>query len=502
MTTSIRRASIVLVLGMAIGCTLGPDPNHPPRTAADQARHFVGEPINVPPGSPPDDWWKHFADPPTERLVEQALANNLDLKAAASRVLQAQATLASARGARWPQADLSFSANRNKFSFVLPQVGRVGIFSTTYSGQLSISYQLDLFGRLARSKQAAWATLLATEADRRTVLNTLIAQVVRTRVSLAALERQLRIDRGIAESWDHTLRITEGRYRAGIVDATQLHLVRESAAAAEAAVPQVRRQVATTRHALDILVGLRPGTGKEIPQTLPPLPALDPVPLGLPASLLDRRPDLVAARMRFVAATAQVGVALANLYPNLSLSASAGRTGNKLNELENSNTEVYNAVLNVVAPLFHGGQLRAEVRRSRARAEEAAAQYAEAVLKALGEVEDALSAEEQLRLQLRAVQRQLQAARSAADLARWRYEAGNGQLLDLLVADRACRQAELALTTVRASLWDTRVGIFLALGGDWASSGRRSPELRKGQNPPVSTLSEPSKPPAARKPRG
>ncbi len=464
------------------GCTLGPDPEIPPATAADQAPAFV----NAPPSEsvPPDDWWRHFADPPTVELVERALAGNPDVRAAAARVLEAQASLRAATGTRLPEAGFSFSGNRNKFSLVLPQVGRVGIYSTTFSDQLQVSYQVDLFGRLARARQAAWAELLATEADRRAVLNSLIAEVIRTRVQIASLAEQLRLAEATVASWRRTADVVEERYRRGLADAGQLHQVRSSLARAEAAVPQLRRSLASARHGLDILVGRRPGTGPELPDTLPPLPDLSPVPAGLPASLLDRRPDLVAARMRFSQATAGVGIALANLYPNLTLSATGGYTGNRVSDLTRSANQIYNAALNLAAPIFKGGQLRAEVEAARARAEQAAAAYASAVLKAMREVEDALVADAELAHELETARRARRAAVAAEELARWRYERGSGELLDLLAADRARAAAESSLVSLRAGLWNGRIALFLALGGDWSTAGTST-----GPSTPITEVS-------------
>jgi len=455
---------------LAAGCTLGPDPDEAPATAADVAESYVAAPEATSAAStrlPPDDWWRDFADPVTVSLIVEALANNTDLKAAAARVLEAEAILKGAKGARYPQVDYNLTGQRNKFSFVLPQVGRVGIYSTTFQHQVSVSYQLDLFGRLKRTQQAAWAKVLAAEADRTTLVDTLIAQVIRLRAQISALEHQLAIDRSTLDSWAQTADLVEARYRAGVVDAGDLYLVRENRAAAAAAIPPIERSLAATRHALDVLVGRRPGTGGELPDTLPKVPALDPVPVGLPVSLLDRRPDLVAARMRFSAATAQVGAALAALYPDLTLTASGGIVSDDLSHLLDSSGLIYSALVNLMAPIFHGGQLRAQVEASRARAEAAAAQYAGDVLNALREVEDALTADATLQDQLHAARQRVEAATNAEELARWRYNEGTGILLDLLEADRAKQVSQLALTITQASLWDNRVGLYLALGGNW-----------------------------------
>lgn len=460
-------AALALLLGAA-ACTLGPDPEAPPATAADSAPSYVNAPAAA--ALPADDWWRNFADPVTEKLVETALSSNPSIRAAAASVIEAQATLRGATGARLPQLSLSLDAGRNKFSLVLPQVGRVGIYSTTFTDQLQVSYQVDLFGRLARTRQAAWAQLLATEADRRAVSNTLVAEVIRARIQIASLQEQLRLARENRDSWRRTTEVVESRYNQGLSDAAELHLVRSSLAQAEASLPPLRSSLASARTGLDVLLGQRPGTGEALPDTLPALPDLSPVPVGLPASLLDRRPDLVAARMRFSAATAQVGVALANLYPNLTLSAASGFTGNRPAELTHSANQIYNAALGVLAPLFKGGQLRAEVDASRARAEQAAAAYASAVLQALREVEDALVADRELQRQLESSQLAYDAAHAAERLARSRYDRGTGELLDLLAAERSREASQSALITLRSGLWNTRVALFLALGGDWVAA--------------------------------
>jgi len=239
------RAFLVLALLGVSACTLGPDPERPV-TAADEAESFV----NAEASSPDIEasggaWWRRFGDETTSRLVEQALDNNTDLRvaaarvleagAAAARVLEAGAGLRQARGAQWPQVGLGGSANRQKSSFVLPQVGRVGIWSTTYSADLQVSYQVDLFGKLARLKEAAWADALAQEAGQDALRHTIIAEVVRARVLIATTERALDITRGIRSSWESTLGTVERRYRMGVTPALDLRLARENLASARAA---------------------------------------------------------------------------------------------------------------------------------------------------------------------------------------------------------------------------------------------------------------------------
>jgi multidrug efflux system outer membrane protein len=400
-------------------------------------------------------------------LVREALENNTDLMVAAARMLEAEAVLEKAGASRWPQIGYGAGANRTKNSFVLPQIGRVSIYSTTYSTNLDVSYMVDLFGKLKRTRQSAWASLLAEEAAAEAVMHSVIAGVIRARVQMATAENALAITRGIRGSWESTLSTVERRYRNGLVGAVDLYLARENYSSARATEVAVEGSAQQARHALDVLVGRRAGTGPELPRTLPDLPDLEPVPLGLPVELLDRRPDLRQAEASLAAATYGVGAALADLYPSVTLSGSVGNNSDTLDDLLSSDTLIYRAVLGLVGPLFTGGERRAEVAAARARAEQAAAVYAGTVLQALREVEDALVAGETIEESLRHTERRVAEARAADRLARERYQRGVETLLRVLETERRLRLAEEALIVTKADLWNARIDLFLALGGDW-----------------------------------
>lgn len=478
MTRTISRVFLFLLAATLAGCTLGPDPERPV-TVAEGADAFVHAPTSTSdapsePARAPDigEWWRGFADPVTAELVETALAANTDLRAAAARVVEARTRVKSARGARWPQASAGAGASRTKNSFVLPEIGRVAVYSTTYTASLDVSYQVDLFGRLARSEEAAWADLLAEEAARETVLHSVIAEVVRARARLSTDGRAVAIARQTRDSWADTLETTERRYRSGLTAALDLRLARENLASAEAALVTAEQRLAQTRLALDVLLGRRPGTGEVPDDLLAPLPDLAPVPLGLPADLLDRRPDLRQAEMRLAAATSRVGVALGNLFPSLTLTGSAGSNSDTIGDLLSSETLVYNAVANLLAPVFTAGQRRAEVDAAEARAEQAAATYAGAVLGALREVEDALVRDAAVVERLEHLETRLDEARAAHEIARDRYARGVLPLLQVLETERRLRLAEDALTNAQAEAWNTRVDLYLALGGDWLPGSR------------------------------
>jgi multidrug efflux system outer membrane protein len=460
-------AGLVLVLG--VGCTLGPEPERPV-TAADVSESFVyaahSETAPLPEVTP---WWQTFGDETTVELVELALQNNTDLMAAAARVLEAEANLRRAGGARLPQVGYGANASTQQVSFVLPNIGRQQIESTTYSYDFNVSWQADLFGRLKRTQQSTWASLLAEEEAREAVVHTVVAAVVRSRVLVATAERALDINREISKSWESTLKTVERRYRAGIADAVELHLARENFASAQASEAVIAGQLEQARLALDMLVGRRPGSGGDLPDTLPQLPSLEPVPLGLPAELLDRRPDLRQAEMQLAAATYGVGAAIASLYPDLSLTGTVGASADKLNDLTISDGLVYNAVANLIGPLFTGGQRRADVDAAEARAEQATALYAGAVLNALREVEEALVLGESSQTNWQFSDQRVAEARAADRLAKQRYQRGVATLLTVLETERRLRLAEQAIITATSDVWNSRVDLFLALGGDWGT---------------------------------
>jgi len=465
---------VVAALGLA-GCTMGPEPERP-ATAADVGEGYVHAADEARPGLPEvSPWWRTFGDETTVELVELALESNTDLWAAAARVLEAEARLKKAGGARLPQVGYSVGASKQRNTFVLPEIGRRTIDSTTYSYGFNVSWQADLFGRLKRTQQSQWAQLLAEKANQEAVVHAVVASVVRSRVLVATAAWALDINREITRSWESTTKTVDRRYRAGIAGAVELHLARENLASARASEVVIASQLEQARLALDVLVGRRPGSAEMLPDTMSQLPSLEPVPLGLPAALLDRRPDLRRAEMQLEAATFGVGAAIANLYPDLSLTGSVGENGDRINDL-NITDFVYNIVGNLTGPLFTGGQRRADVVAARARAEQAAAVYAGAVLDALREVEAALVEGDATLESFELTTERVAEARAADRLAKQRYQRGVEVLLTVLETERRLRLAEQAIITNTSNVWNTRIDLLLALGGDWGTDPPEEPE--------------------------
>ena len=474
------RNKIILICNVAIlscvistGCMVGPDYSRP-ETVIEPTESFIfagTHDKDVNDFSAVDKWWESFGDPVTAQLVEEALENNYDLKAAAARVLQAQASLVEARGAQLPSVSYSLNRDRSKRSMNLGSAfggGRFTIMSTTWSQDITVNYLLDFFGKLKHLEKAAWADLLALQTNQQALTNSIIASVVSARINIAITQRRLALARDNIESLERTLEIVERRYEQGLVGPLDIRLARENLASQRAAEPAIELQLITARNALDVILARRPGSSENLPETLEELPQFKSIPIGLPASLLDRRPDVRAAEFSLIAANERVGVTIAQLYPDLTLSGTFGYSGDTMEEIfQYDYTEMYAAMMALAQPIFNGGQLRAQIDAAKARYEELAANYAGTVLNAIREVEDALITEQMLRTQLEQAEIRLTEARAAEDLSRQRYQSGVEGILSVLESERRSRMSEEELIALKGQIWSSRVNLYLALGGDW-----------------------------------
>jgi NodT family efflux transporter outer membrane factor (OMF) lipoprotein len=457
------------------GCSVGPKYSRP-ETAAKDSEKFINagghnQNADVNELAASDKWWENFSDPVTTELVEEALKNNYDLKAAASRVLQAQASLAEARGLQWPDVSYTLNRNRMKQSFNFGSFaggGRFTVMNTTWSQDISVGYILDLFGKLKHMEKAAWADLLTIKTNEQAMTNTIIASVINARINIAIAQRRLTLAKANISSQQQTLNIVERRYQEGLVGPVDARLARENLAALKAIQPAIELQLITAHNALDVILARRPGSSQSLPETMEELPKMENIPIGLPASLLDRRPDLKAAELSLMAANERVGVSIAQLFPDLTLTGTYGFSGDTMEEIfKYDYTEMYAAITNLSQPIFKGGQLRAQIKAAKARYEELAANYAGSVLNALREVEDTLITEQKLTEQLEQAQIQLTEAKAAEDLSKQRYESGVEGILAVLESERRSRTSEEQLIILKGQIWSSRVNLHLALGGNW-----------------------------------
>ncbi len=492
---------VILFLTLITACTMGPDYQEMETpvsglatfyNAPDTENQFIS-------GKQFSRWWRRMNDPWLDESVELLLADNLQLKEAAARIWQAWAQLGIARGSRFPSLSASGSASRRfqgidtgVSAFETAETGtgqpfdgagtqlqgsETGhVYFTQLEAGLSTSWQVDLFGGLERSSAAARLNYLASLANAEALIHSLISELARRRISSATLQQRINVAREAEENRKATLNIVERRYRRGVAGTgvTDVHLARENLAAVTSRIPDLRRRLKEELHLLDVLLGRPPGktTAEEI--HIPPLQPPGSVPAGLPAQLIDRRPDLRANELRLAASVEQVGVAVADLYPDLTLTGSIGLRGDELSSFFGS-THLFGAVAgDIMVRLFQGGRLRANIKLQEAEVREMAAAYAGNVLTALAEVETALSNGRYLSEQLDHLEDRLQNTRTAAQRLTEQYRSGLVPLLDVLAVERRRFEAEQEYVLVGQAAWNNRIALYLALGGDWLD---RQPEL-------------------------
>ncbi len=412
-------------------------------------------------------WWERFEDPVLNRLVEATLAGNLELVQAAARVRESDARLRSVTGGRGLSIDGAFSASRRVDN--TPTMGKT--YTTALTPQVQIAWQADLFGRLKSIERARYAELLASESDRLAIAHSLAAEAARFRVQLSLLERELELANEITDSRARTLKTVEGRYERGVnsTSAVEVHQARENLASARAALPAFERQLEQTYLALDQLLGAKPGSGAKLNTLGAALPNASAPPVGIPAALLDRRPDLRAARHSVESAVAEVDASVAALYPDLTLTGAVGWSDDDFGDLFSAQSFFANILGNLTAPIFNSGRLEADADIARARLESLVASYAASVLQAVREVEDALAAERGLLAELQERTTQRDEALLAENLARDRYGRGLESLLTVLDTERRRSGAENQVLLLQAAVWNARIDLHLALGGDWFS---------------------------------
>ncbi len=398
-------------------------------------------------------WWELFRDPVLQELIETALANNRDLDAAMARIAQARAALGFSKANLYPRIDGVASGALE---------GNTEADGFDASGLLAgaVTWEVDLFGRIRRSNEAALRDLLATEEAYRGVTIALVAQVADLYLVLRDLDNRLDISESTAEARRESLEIIQIRQDAGMVSEVDVNQAEIQLADAEAAVEAFRRLRSQTENGISLLIGSAPVSiprGSVLAdQVFPP-----EVPTGLPSELLERRPDILAAEQQLAAQTARIGVAEAIKYPSLTLTADGGAS------FASVTAGFLNLGADLFAPLFNAGQNQRRVEIEVARTEELMAAYEQTILNAFREVEDAMVAVTRYEAEYQTRLRQLGAARSAANLSWVRYEGGLTSYLEVLDVQRSEFAAELATSETLQLRLTSLVQLYRALGGGW-----------------------------------
>lgn len=452
-----RAACLVLVVLALAGCV------HPGRRVAAPAAAAVTPPLTwrteLPTRGPiRADWWKAFGDPALTALVEKALANNVDIQIAAARVEEARAAEALSRAQLLPQVGAALPETQGQ------SLSPFGMASRAVGAQPSISasYDLDLFGRLRFASQAARAQLLATGAARDTVRLATAAGAASGYITLRALDQRLVIAQATLAARADALRIARRRFEAGYSSRLEYRQAQGEYSATAQLVPAAKLAISRQENALSLLTGQVPGTiarGLPLDRLAPP-----PIPDGLPAEVLRRRPDIIQAEQTLVAADRTLDSQRAAMLPNLSLTGSAGLV---LSTALANPVGVFSLGASILAPIFDGGRLAAQQNAATARRDQAAFAYRRAALTAFREVDDALAGVERTGEQATDLAQQADAARGALQNASNRYRAGYSGYIEQLDAQRSLLNAELSLVQARTDQLISSVALYQALGGGW-----------------------------------
>lgn len=491
-----RKPLVTLILAGPLAaalaaCTVGPDFKRPiaetPAQWSPSAATTADQASRVTVAAPGDAgaWWAQFNDPELTSLIQRTAAANLDAKQAVLRISEARAQRDVAAAGAWPSLDANAGVQVNRLSESTPtgalfsKVGSIpGLKGVSipnpydqYQLGFDASWEVDLFGRVRRSVEAAKADTEAQIEDSRAVLITTLGDVGRAYIDLrgAQAKRQL-VVANIATERD-LLDLAAQRRRAGL--SSQVDVVRAAAetSSAESQLPALDRQITADINELSKLMALEPGALRGELEASEPIPPTPPtVPIGLPADLARRRPDIREAEARLHAATARVGVAVANLYPDVTLTAQGGFQSQTVPTLANWASRFLVAGPTVSLPIFEGGRLRATVRLQDAQAKEAALAYRSTVLAALHEVDNALAAYGADQAREVSLAKTVARNREAVELARQRYASGVADFIDVLDAERTQQQNALSLADATASVSTDLVVLYKALGGGWQTA--------------------------------
>jgi len=406
-------------------------------------------------------WWQVFQDPVLQALVREAIANNLDLRAAVARVERFRAEARIAKSFLYPQvngaAGITFQQNSGSQDADVQQ-------NAVYGFQLS--WEIDLFGRIRREHEAAVARMLASEQGRRGVLVTLVADVASTYFLLRQLDVELDISRRTLAVANDTVTFFQNRVTGGVSNQLELDRVVAFRATTAATIPDIERQIAIAEDSISLLLGHPPApVTREVISTLPPAPPL--VPPGLPASLLERRPDVVEAEELLVAANANVGAAKALFFPAISLTGFGGAISGSLFTLLGAPGAVWQAAPTLLQPVFTGGRLKGNLEAARASYDEAIAQYQKAALNAYTEVANALVTIQKLAEVSTQQGMGVVALQNASDLSRLRYNNGLASYLEILTADQDLFEQQRLLVQTSGSELRARAELYRSLGGGW-----------------------------------
>ena len=481
-----RRLLALCALLTLAGCTLGPDYRRPeikppaafqyePRDAAATADTL---------------WWKQFQDPVLDQLIAEALAHNTNVQIAAANVEQAAAALTQTRSQFFPAVGYGAGAQRERarepaFAAQIPNYPNP---SSAYQAALQASWEIDLWGRIRRQSEAAYANVLATDDARRGVILSLVASVANSYLQLRGLDAQLDVAKKTLQTYKESVDLFTLQFQYGQVSMMNVAQAQSQYETAAVQIPLLESQIAQTQNSLAVLIGRDPGPilrGKSVYEL-----QLPQVPAGVPSQLLERRPDLLQAEQQLIAANAQIGAAKALYFPTISLTGAFGSASSDLSKLFSGPAGVWSYAGTLAGPIFSFGAVSGQVAQAEAAQNAALLNYQLSIRNAFADVDNALVANQKLREQLDAQVKLVAALKQYSDLARLQYDGGYTSYSTVLQAEQALFPAELSLASIRAQVFGSSVNLYKAMGGGWVTQADRLTGSTPAA-PPASALPPP-----------
>ncbi|MEN6439011.1 MAG: efflux transporter outer membrane subunit [Syntrophobacter sp.] len=454
-------AAVCLILA---SCAVGPDyvrptPTMPPAWKAQ------ADPALVPGVAAIQRWWALFDDPQLTELIAAAVASNLDLKEAVARVDEARARLGVASGQSLPQIDAEGALNHERLS----DSGLMPFGTNThYAPGITASWEIDLFGRIRRSVEAAKASYQASEEDRVDVLTALCAEVARTYIGIRTYQARLAAAASNIDTQRQVLEFTRERFRHGLCPDLNVAQAERVLATSESEVPPLRMELSRSVNTMAVLLGRPPGTLQEDLSTPKPIPIPpEKATVGVPVDLLRQRPDIRRTERQLAAATARIGIATADLYPSLSLKGALGLESIDAGDVFNAGSRVFALGPSLRWNIFDGNRIRNRIKVEDAITRQTLLRYEHSVLKALNEVENSLVAYIEERVRLGALTRSVDSARRAMELAIDLYRQGLVDFQNVLDSMRDLFLLENQLAAARGNSAGNFVLLYKSLGGGW-----------------------------------
>lgn len=476
-----RLLGAVSLLAILAGCAVGPDFKKPGPPAVS---NYTATPLSDPVGTPgvvagdsqhfveatdvSGDWWTAFRSPTLDALIALSLKNNADLKVAEATLRQAHESAMAQNGAFYPQVSAQFAASRQKQPMTLAPVPNDNSFQyDLFTPQLAISYAPDIWGGTRRAAESVEAQADAARYQALAVTTTLVSNVIATAVEEAATRAQIDFTNRMVATEKKALAILQYQKDKGYAPGADLAAQVSALAATEAALPPLIKQEAQLHDRLAVLTGKFPAEAPPERLKLSDLSLPTDLPVSLPAALVSHRPDVMQAEADLHAASAQIGIAVANRLPNITFSGNAGSTALALNRLFQPGTEFWTVAAGLTAPIFDGGALRHQERAARAAFDASAAQYRSTLLGAFQNVADTLVALQQDAAAVRAAAAADTAAKTTLEITERQLRDGYTDTLGMLNAQQAYQAAEITLLSAQSTRFADTAALFQALGGGW-----------------------------------